>query len=207
MKSQYNILYLSIYNFGDNMDDMKDKIAHHSRKLFDIHGYHGAALRDICELAGCKMPTIYYYYENKEKLFDQVVREAFQELVPKLWSRLPQDVSYQEYDTQMVIQKKYLSEEERIIYRLAMKTWLGVDGCAETRRKLIDWGNDIFINNWNRLNGIVISEQWSKFISRSITEMIQRIILMEEDIPDNEIYEVINMIYDVATHKKTHPVL
>jgi hypothetical protein len=32
--------------------------------------------------------------------------------------------------------------------------------------------------------------------------MIQRIILLEEDIPDSEIEEEINMIFDVATHSK-----
>jgi len=32
--------------------------------------------------------------------------------------------------------------------------------------------------------------------------MIQRIILPEEDIPDSEIIEEINMIFDVATHSK-----
>jgi len=63
------------------MKKMKEKIAYYARKLFDEHGYHGAALRDVCKLAGCKMPTIYYYFENNEKLFDEAVRVAFEELV------------------------------------------------------------------------------------------------------------------------------
>lgn len=116
------------------MEPMKEKIAYHARRLFDIHGFHGTALRDICKLAGCKMPTIYYYYENKEKLFDEVVRVAFEELVARLWTQLPKDISHIEYNIQKVIQKKHLSEDERIIYRLAIKTWLRCDGFDECRK-------------------------------------------------------------------------
>ena len=184
------------------MEDMKEKIAYHSRRLFDQHGFYGAALRDVCKLAGCKMPTIYYYYENKDNLYDQVVRVAFEDLVPRLWERLPKDVSYQDYNTQMVIQKKNLSEEERIIYRLAMKTWLGFDGCEESRRRLMDWAQATYEQSWKKYADVVASVQWAKFISRSITTLIQLIILAEEDISDDEIREEIGMIFDVATHSK-----
>lgn len=184
------------------MELMKDKIAYHSRRLFDEHGYHGAALRDVCKLAGCKMPTIYYHYESKEKLFDEVVRVAFEELVARLWTHLPQDVSYPEYCIAMVIQKKNLSEEERIIYRLAMKTWLGFDGCEECRHRMMDWAQNTYERNWQKCAEIIASKQWAKFICRSITALIQLIILTEEEISDDEIREEIMMIFDVATHSK-----
>lgn len=185
------------------MESMKEKIAYHARKLFDKHGFHGTALRDVCKLAGCKMPTLYYYYESKEKLFDEVVRVAFEELVARLWTQLPKDVSYKEYDIQKVIQKKQLTEDERIIYRLAMKTWLGCDGFDECRKKLKEWEQKAYKIAWEKYATIVGSVQWAKFIARAITEMIQRIILLEEDIPDSEIVEEINMIFDVAAHSKT----
>lgn len=182
------------------MELMKEKIAYHARRLFDEHGFHGTALRDVCKLAGCKMPTIYYYYENKEKLFDEVVRVPFEELVARLWAQLPKDLSYREYNIQKVIQKKHLSEDERIIYRLAMKTWLRCDGCEVSREKLIEWEQKTYQIAWEAYSSFVGSVQWAKFIARSITGIIQRIILLEEDIPDSEIKEEINMIFDVATY-------
>ena len=42
--------------------------------------------------------------------------------------------------------------------------------------------------------------EWAKFISRSVTNLIQLIILAEEDISDDEIRENIEMIFSVATH-------
>jgi len=182
------------------IDDMKDKIAHHARGLFDKHGFHGTALREVCTLAGCKMPTVYYYYENKEKLFDMVVRVAFEELQQKLWTQLPKDVSSREYDTLMVIQKKYLSEEERIIYRLAMKTWLGFDGGEETRRGMRDWEQHIYDGSLKKYADVVNTQRGAKFIARHITALIQRIILIDEDVPDDEIREEVAMIFDAATH-------
>jgi len=41
-----------------------------------------------------------------------------------------------------------------------------------------------------------------KFISRSVTSLIQLIILAQEDNSDDEIREEIAMIFDVATHSK-----
>ena len=161
------------------MNEMKEKIAHHARKLFDEHGYHGAALRDVCKLAGCKMPTIYYYYENKEKLFDEVVRVSFEDLVSQLWEQLPEEAPYREHCIAMVKQKKQLTENERTIYRLALKTWLGFESCSQSRQKLMEWEQDTYQRTWINCKNIVGSAQWAKFIARSITEMIQSIIILD----------------------------
>ncbi|MGI6153986.1 MAG: TetR/AcrR family transcriptional regulator [Christensenellaceae bacterium] len=184
------------------MEQMKDKIALHAREQFDKHGYHGTGLRDICKLSGCKMPTLYYYYENKETLYDRIVGEAFTELVPRLWEQLPADADAKEYAAQMVIQKKHLTEDERLIYRLAMKTWLGFEDCGPCRQRLLDWEQSEYENSWQRYHNIVGSKQWAKFISRAITALILRIILLDECIPDDEIRTEINMIFDVAAHSK-----
>lgn len=183
-------------------DEMKDKLAFHARKLFDEHGYHGTSLRDICDLAGCKMPTLYYHYQNKESLYDRVVGEAFCELVPRLWTQLPSGSDAKAYAAAMIIQKKNLSGEERIIYRLAIKTWLGFEDCGNCRQRLLEWEQAAYENNWKTYCGVVESKKWAEYISRSITAAILRILLMGEEISDDEIREEVSMIFDVATHSK-----
>jgi AcrR family transcriptional regulator len=184
------------------MDEMKEKIAYHSRRLFDKDGFHGTALRDVCKLANCKMPTLYYYFENKEKLFDEVVRVAFENLLPKLWAQLPKNVSSQEHDIQMVIQKKHITEDELIIYRLAMKTWLGFDGSEETRHKMMDLQQNIHDNSLKKYSDITDTQQGAIFIARHVTSIIQRIILLKDDISDEEIREEVGMIFFAAAHLK-----
>jgi AcrR family transcriptional regulator len=182
------------------MAQTKDIIAYHARRLFDQHGFHGTALRDICKLSGCKLPTLYYYYENKEILYDRLVGEAFEELIPRLWLALPKSVDEREYAALMVLQKKTLSEDEKLIYRLAMKTWLGFEDCGKCRERLMAWEQNAYEDSWQRYEGVVGSIAWAKYISRGITSLIQRIVLLNETIPDEEIRKEIGMIFDVASH-------
>jgi hypothetical protein len=56
-----------------------------------------------------------------------------------------------EFNVKMVIQKKHLSDNERIIYRLAIKTWLGFDGCEESRQKLKEWEQSAYAESWKKI--------------------------------------------------------
>jgi AcrR family transcriptional regulator len=185
------------------MEQTKDIIAYHARRLFDQHGFHGTALRDICKLSECKLPTLYYYYESKEVLYHKLVGEAFIELADRLWSSLPADVTPTEYAARMVLQRKNLTEDERLIYRLAMKTWLGFEDCGKCREILASWEQESYERSFRRYESIVGSMRWAKYINRGIAALIQRIILMGEEISDEEIREEIDMIFDVAAHSNT----
>ncbi len=47
-----------------------------AKELFTQRGFSNVAIRDICRAAEVTPPTVYYYFKNKEALFDAVVREA-----------------------------------------------------------------------------------------------------------------------------------
>jgi len=47
-----------------------------AKELFTERGFANVAMRDICRAADVTPPTIYYYFKNKEALFDAVVRET-----------------------------------------------------------------------------------------------------------------------------------
>jgi len=166
----------------------------------DIHGFHGTAMREIGEVAQCKMPTVYYYYKNKEELFDQVVRVAFEKMVVRLENELPKSSTLQETCIRQVIQKKNLSEDDRITYRLALKTWLGFEGCDTVRQKLLQWEQERYKQNELKYAEIISSPTWIKFVTRSITSIIERIVLLEEIPTDEEINEEVLMIFEVAMH-------
>lgn len=181
---------------------IRDKIVYHALRLFDQHGYHGATLRDIYMAAGCKMPTIYHYFKNKEALFDQIVRVQYEELVDSLGDEIPKGLSFRESCIYRVKRKKTLTEDERLIYRLAIKTWLGFEGCESSRQKLLEWEQARYESNLKAYAEITSSMLWVKFITRSLTNMIIRIILLDENPTDDEIQEEISMILEVASHKK-----
>jgi AcrR family transcriptional regulator len=47
-----------------------------AKELFTQRGFANVAVRDICRAADVTPPTLYYYFKNKEALFDAVVRKS-----------------------------------------------------------------------------------------------------------------------------------
>ena len=47
-----------------------------ARSLFTERGFANVSMRDICREARVTAPTVYYYFKNKEALWDAVVRET-----------------------------------------------------------------------------------------------------------------------------------
>lgn len=178
---------------------MRQTIAQCAIRLFDKNGFHGTGMREIGEAARCKMPTLYYHYNNKETLFDEVVRVAFEKMVTRLDGEIPSDLSLEEACIRRVIQKKNLDEDDKIVYRLAIKTWLGFEGCEGSRKKLLEWEQNRYSRNEKLYTEHISSPLWIKFLTRAVTGIIQRIILLEDTPTDAEIREEISMIFLVAT--------
>ena len=57
-------------------DNSEHQILEVARALFTQKGFANVSIRDICGDAHITAPTLYYYFKNKEALFDAVVRET-----------------------------------------------------------------------------------------------------------------------------------
>jgi len=60
--------------------DMRGAIVAAAAELFAERGYGATSVREVVERAGCKKPTLYYYFENKERLFLEVIGDSVAEL-------------------------------------------------------------------------------------------------------------------------------
>lgn len=56
---------------------MKNELIKEAIQQYSVHGYYGATMRKIATNVGIRPASIYYFYENKEKLFIA----AFQQLL------------------------------------------------------------------------------------------------------------------------------
>lgn len=45
-------------------------------RLFAERGFANVSIREICEAAGITPPTLYYYFGNKDRLFETVIRNS-----------------------------------------------------------------------------------------------------------------------------------
>lgn len=56
--------------------DIRDKIIDESKKEFLKHGFKGTSLRKIAENAGISLSNIYNYFNSKDDIFVEIVKEA-----------------------------------------------------------------------------------------------------------------------------------
>lgn len=55
------------------MNETKEKITAVSLELFSRKGYSSVSIRDICKQVGIKESTVYYHFENKQAIFDEIL--------------------------------------------------------------------------------------------------------------------------------------
>ncbi len=65
----------------DPLDTRENQLLAFARGLFARQGYERTALRDISDAAGITKAALYYYFPNKEALYERVVLESLQLLV------------------------------------------------------------------------------------------------------------------------------
>jgi len=59
-----------------NHDKKREQILDVAVNLFFKHGYAGTTIADIADKLGVTKPFVYYYFENKEDLFETLAQEA-----------------------------------------------------------------------------------------------------------------------------------
>jgi AcrR family transcriptional regulator len=64
--------------------------------VFYRHGFDGARMQEIADLAGINKALVHYYYRSKERLFDAVFVSAIRRLMPPLAGVLNSDLSVEE---------------------------------------------------------------------------------------------------------------
>ena len=59
---------------AQQVNEAETKLLRSALTLFSEKGYEGTSIREIIEGAGVTRPVLYYYFENKEELFKEMVR-------------------------------------------------------------------------------------------------------------------------------------
>jgi AcrR family transcriptional regulator len=64
--------------------DLRERIKEVAVEHFNSNGYHGTTIRNIARDVNCSLPMIYYYYNNKKELFDEIIKKVY--LSSQKWS-------------------------------------------------------------------------------------------------------------------------
>ncbi len=58
---------------ADKPVELRDRIIAAATRLFADQGYSATSVRQVVEASGCTKPALYYYFDNKETLFREVI--------------------------------------------------------------------------------------------------------------------------------------
>ncbi len=79
----------------ENIDTEK-KILEAAREVFSEKGYDGARMQEIADKAKINKAMLHYYFRSKERLFEHIFIDAFQEFWPKVEMLMAQSKNVRE---------------------------------------------------------------------------------------------------------------
>ncbi len=62
----------------------EQRIREAARRVFTQKGFAGARMQEIADEAGINKALVHYYYRSKEKLFEEIFKEAFSTMLPAM---------------------------------------------------------------------------------------------------------------------------
>lgn len=77
------MVYKSSKETQERKDLKRKHIIDTAVKVFSLNGYHGTTVKDVVESADVSVGTFYFYFKNKEDLFEIIYDEVSEELFNK----------------------------------------------------------------------------------------------------------------------------
>jgi len=82
------MVYKSSKETQERKDLKKKSIIYTAIKVFSINGYHGTTVKDVVEEADISVGTFYFYFKNKEDLFNTLYDDVSEEFFTALCNSL-----------------------------------------------------------------------------------------------------------------------
>ncbi len=164
---------------------------------FDRDGYHGATIRSIAREVGCSLPMVYYYYQSKQELFHEIIRQDYFALLQRQAGRSWQP-DLLDFYTDFVYQLNFLSDHDRKVYRLGVKVYLGFDGDPELIGIMEQWEQSIWPRHYQlvlpHLKGGKDGEVLVRTLVHLLENRIEAIVVKNRFLPEPEIREELAVI-------------
>lgn len=80
----------------ESYDDKRESIKKAGLQVFTKYGYYKTTLDDIADTVGIKKNSLYYYFPNKESLFEEIVGEESVKMINSVLERVDQVADHSE---------------------------------------------------------------------------------------------------------------
>jgi TetR/AcrR family transcriptional regulator len=182
--------------------NFKEKIIQKAVAIFSSQGYHGTSMRDIAGAAECSLPTLYYHYKSKNDLYEEIVINEFRQIRERQHKKFTFDLSPEKSYSLAIKQIKELAPYEKAVFKMAMKVLLGLEGSDQAREKLLEWERNRVADNRKILDQYVddetIRDDFAALYVRVTENMIEKIVLLDEDIPNQVIERELSLLFRIV---------
>lgn len=152
-------------------NDVKLKIKESATKLFFETKYIDVSMRDVAEKSQMTVGNIYRYYENKEILFDEIVKTSYEKTIKLI--KISDFI------------QKFIKPRSRVNEKTLYKN-------TRFKKHLISTITNLMVENSTELYILLNNSEGSKYenITELITKMINDTLLkrMDIDLDNAEIY-------------------
>ncbi|MFZ4401069.1 MAG: TetR/AcrR family transcriptional regulator [Bacteroidales bacterium] len=66
-----------------------------AKKVFFKKGYDGARMQEIANEAGINKALLHYYFRSKDKLFEAIFYDAFQQFIPRMVEKIFSEIEFE----------------------------------------------------------------------------------------------------------------
>ena len=177
--------------------DMRERIKEIAVEHFNSNGYHGTTIRNIAKDVNCSLPMIYYYYNNKKELFDEIIKREYFDLL-KRQTALLETNNIIDFYTKFVYDLNSLSNYDKKVYRLGIKVYLSFDGDKELMEIMDEWEKTILPRHYQILKPYLKNADNDIVIVRTLVHLletlIESIVVKNRFLPEEEIREEISIV-------------
>lgn len=174
--------------------ETRNKLLASAREEFLEKGYNNASLRSICKKAGVTTGALYFFFENKEDLFDALTKDAVDALLFLLQKHMEDEIRMAKEGMLSVEPKEDFQEHYDLSHMAIHQMYLRRDDFLLVLTK----------SQGTKLEGVV-----DRFIElmeqhfRSVADEMQK-LYPATCIPDTLIHWVAHMQIDAFVHMITH---
>ncbi len=116
-------------------DDKKEKILIASMKVFAKYGYHKTTLDDIANQLNIKKNSLYYYFPNKESIFNEIIIAQRQNLIETLQKEIKKHGSTEHKLKSFLKKLIYYSSERASLYSISFEVFKEIGEIIEASYK------------------------------------------------------------------------
>jgi AcrR family transcriptional regulator len=177
--------------------DLRSRIKEVAVDHFDSNGYHGTTIRNIAREVNCSLPMIYYYFNNKKELFDEIIEKDYFDLLKRQATKLKAD-NIIDFYTEFVYGLNNLGSYDKKVYRLGVKVYLSFDGDDELMGLMDEWERTILSRHYEivkpHLKGMDNEIAIVRTLIHLLENLIVTIVLKDRFLSEEEIREEISIV-------------